>query len=313
MRILIAEDDKVSRRMLGRALATMGHEVLAASDGLEAWHILRSEDPRLVIADWEMPNIDGLELVRRIRSSRENQDAPYVYVILLTSRTQKSDVVRGIDAGADDYITKPFDRDELMVRIRAGERVLALEEKLAAQNRMLETMAMVDGLTNIPNRRAFDDAFRTLCGHCQRFQHPYSVLMIDIDRFKNYNDTLGHKAGDETLQAVAQVIAESIRTSDSAFRYGGEEFVCLLPETNGEGAVLVAERLREMTEAARIHHPANPPTGVVTISVGVADFNPRFPRSGEEVLRAADTALYEAKEAGRNRVALSRVPAPLNS
>jgi len=302
VRILIAEDDTVSRRLLERALREMGHDVISAADGLEAWEVLSRDDLRFVIADWEMPQMDGLALVRRIRESEETEGAPYVYVILLTSRAQQRDVVVGIDSGADDYVTKPFDREELMVRIRAGERVLMLEERLAAQNKMLETMAMIDGLTNIPNRRAMDDAYRTLCGHSLRFQHPFSVLMIDIDHFKGYNDTLGHDRGDLVLQQVAQILGESIRTSDSIYRYGGEEFVCLLPETQGDGAELVGERLREMVITANIAHPKNPPQDRISISIGVASFDPQSPMTGAEVMKAADNALYEAKAGGRNRV-----------
>ena len=289
----------------------MGHEPLPAADGIEAWDALCREDLRFVIADWEMPRMDGLELVQRIRNKRDSESAPYVYVILLTSRTQKSDVIRGIDSGADDYITKPFDRGELMVRIRAGQRILQLEEKLAAQNRTLETMAMVDGLTNIPNRRAFDRAFRTLCGHSQRFHRPYSVLMVDIDHFKNYNDVLGHKAGDCALQTVAQVLAENIRTSDTAYRYGGEEFVCLLPETRSDGAHLVGNRLREMLVQAGLEHPGNAPFGVVTISIGIASYDPANPIPGEEVLRSADQALYKAKQSGRNQTILAEAPSAI--
>lgn len=311
MRILIAEDDKVSRRILEKALQGMGHEVLPTADGIEAWNTLSREDVRFVIADWEMPRMDGLELVRRIRHRPDTESVPYVYVILLTSRTQKSDIVLGIDSGADDYITKPFDREELMVRIRAGQRILQLEEKLAAQNRTLETMAMVDGLTNIPNRRAFDRAFRTLCGHSQRFHRPYSILMVDIDHFKNYNDVLGHKAGDCALQTVAQVLAENIRTSDTAYRYGGEEFVCLLPETRDEGARLVGDRLREMLVQAGLEHPGNEPFGVVTISVGIATYEPSNPIPGEEVLYLADQALYKAKQSGRNQTILADAPSAI--
>ncbi len=299
MRILIAEDDIISRKMLGRALVRMGHEVISAEDGVEAERILQKEQLSLVIADWEMPNMDGVELVRRIRASEEER---YVYVILLTSRTGKEDMVSGLKSGADDYITKPFDSDELMVRIRAGERIIRLQEELAERNVQLEEMALVDGLTSVANRRAFDTEFKKLRFHSTRFKRPFSLLMLDIDHFKLYNDNLGHEAGDEALRSVAQTLVENVRTSDTVFRYGGEEFVVLLPETALEGANLVANKLCHTIEISGISHPGNPPYGVVTVSAGVGSFDPSEAGSDQAVLGQADQALYRAKANGRNRV-----------
>ncbi len=299
MRILIAEDDPVSRKMLSRALTRMGHDVISAENGRDAWQRLRADPVRLVIADWEMPEMDGVELVQRIRKDR---DGNYTYLILLTSRSQRQDKVIGLEAGADDYITKPFDRDELMVRIRAGERIIALQEELAERNAQLAQMALIDGLTNVANRRAFDSEFHKLAAHSRRFSRPFSLLMLDIDYFKRYNDAYGHEAGDEALRRVAQALEETVRTSDSVFRYGGEEFVVLLPETGTSGAKLVAERLREAVEACAIPHPANEPVKVVTVSVGVATYMAQSGQLPDAALGQADEALYNAKRGGRNRV-----------
>lgn len=297
MRLLIAEDELISRRLLVAALARMGHDVLVAEDGRAAWEILEREDVRLVVADWEMPNMDGLELVRRIRAEANR---PYIYVILLTSRGDKQDIVAGMNAGADDYVTKPWDEGELTVRLKAGMRVLALYSQLDDRNEQLRRMALVDGLTGIANRRAFDDDFMRHREQARRFWRTLSLIMIDIDRFKPYNDTYGHEAGDNALRTVAQILQRDLRQVDKAYRYGGEEFVCLLPETDETGAFIVADRLRQAVFEARIAHPGNPPAGVVTVSLGVATFDMRD--QGEDLIKHADAALYAAKAAGRNRV-----------
>lgn len=306
MRIVIAEDEPVSRKVLRAALEKMGHQVVEACDGQHALEVIEEEKARLVIADWMMPNVDGLELVRRLRQQEqevpENETSRYVYVILLTSRGQKQDIVDGLTAGADDYITKPFDRDELMVRIRAGERVIHLEDSLAAKNAELAQMALVDGLTGISNRRDFDDKFHKIAEQARRGGRPFSIIMIDLDRFKALNDSLGHEAGDDALRSVAGLLCGSIRSSDYVFRYGGEEFVCLLPDTDSEGARYVAERLRRTVEEGSLANPGNPPSNLLTVSVGLATYEPFSGPSPEGVLPLADQALYRAKSEGRNRV-----------
>lgn len=304
--ILIAEDEPVTRRLLESALREMGHRVIATSDGLAAWEAIRRHRARIVIADWMMPGMDGLELVRRIRAM---PDSSYIYTILLTARHEKQDVVAGLAAGADDYVVKPFDRDELMVRIRAGERVVRLEEELARRNEQLRRLTLIDELTGIGNRRAFDESLRRLHEHSRRFCHPLGLIMADIDRFKAYNDTKGHEAGDDALRAVARILKESVRTGDLCFRYGGEEFVCLLPETTLDGALIVAERLRDRVRDAGLPHPGNPPFGVVTISAGAYALEPGALITPEELLGRADQAMYEAKRSGRNAVRAWRTPA----
>lgn len=302
MRILIADDELISRRMLAAALGQMGHEVLATSDGEAAWEALQREDVSLVIADWMMAQTDGIELVRRIRASDFDH---YIYFILLTSRAEKRDIVTGLQAGADDYITKPFDRAELTVRVNCGTRIIDLERQLADKTRQMAEMARMDGLTGIGNRRFFDESLQRYHQHSRRYRNPYSIAMIDIDLFKSYNDMFGHAAGDTVLKTVAQLLKSTARPSDMVFRYGGEEFVCLLPEAGEEGALIAAGRLRDAVAEAGIPHPGNQPAGVITVSLGVATRSTESDVGAEDVLRLADRALFEAKRLGRNRVAVS--------
>ncbi len=300
MRILIAEDERVSRALLRRALERIQHEVVAVTDGLEAWnHIVdESADIRVVIADWMMPGLDGLELTRRIRNAGFQH---YVYVIMLTSRGQQQDINEGLSAGADDYVIKPFDPHELFFRVRNGLRIVDLEEQLAARNRELEQIAMLDGLTGIPNRRAFDQDLGRRILESQRYRRPFALLMLDIDCFKAYNDTLGHAAGDSALRRIAHVLKRALRGTDDVYRYGGEEFACILPETDEDGAMLVAERLREAVEREKLAHPGYR-HGIVTVSVGVTVHRPQHPDSPSWIVENADRALYCAKKSGRNRV-----------
>lgn len=297
MRVLVAEDDPISRRLLAASLTRMGHEVIAVDNGGAAWTTLCEQDIRLVVADWEMPAINGLELVRKIRARGMR---PYVFVILLTARMRKQDLVLGMEAGADDYMTKPWDEGELMVRLKAGARVLELYQELDSANEQLKLAALVDALTGVPNRRAFDEEFGRQREQARRFWRALSVLMIDIDHFKGYNDALGHGAGDEALRSVAALISRELRQVDTVYRYGGEEFICTLPETDEAGTLTVAERVREAVATAGIRHPGNPPWNVVTVSIGMALFDVR--RDDEDLVRQADEALYAAKAAGRNRV-----------
>jgi diguanylate cyclase (GGDEF)-like protein len=284
--------------MLSAAVARMGYDVVAAADGREAWDVLRAEQIGLVVTDWMMPEMDGLQLVEKIRGSELGR---YVYVILLTSRSESRDAAEALEAGADDFIAKPWHRDELMARLTAGRRILDLQAALQEKNLLLERMTRVDGLTGIGNRRNFDEEFPRAFEVARRFQRFLSVAMLDIDRFKAYNDRFGHEAGDNALRAVAAAIDETVRTADQSFRYGGEEFCCTFPETDEAGAMIVADRLRAAVERLGLVHPENLPWGVVTISVGVATLRPPPAVGPEDLLRAADQALYRAKAEGRNR------------
>jgi len=298
LRVLIAEDEAVSRRLLEKTLASMGHDVVAVRDGEEAWNLLQRELFPLVIADWVMPGLDGLELVRRLRSAEVDQ---HTYMILLTGKTEREDRVAGFSAGVDDYITKPFDRDELMLRVRVGERLVKLQDTLAVKNEELRQMAMIDGLTAVGNRRGFDAAYERAFAQAKRYTQLFTLAIADVDHFKDYNDQFGHDAGDKVLCEVASILVKTLRLADAVFRYGGEEFACLLPMAGRAGAGSATARLRKAVADAGIEHPGNAPFGVVTVSIGYASLEPGDPADKDELFRRADRALYQAKGAGRNR------------
>ena len=308
MKILIAEDDAVSRMILRRAVEKVGHECLAAEDGDEAWELYRkTPDVDAIISDWMMPGMDGLELCRKIRS--EERDG-YTYFIFLTALGDRDHLLMGLEAGADDYLSKPLDRDELQVRLISARRVTQLHRRLAYQNDELETLnrqlfeqSREDPLTRLGNRLRLREELDALRGRVERYGHSYSAVLCDVDYFKLYNDNYGHLAGDEVLQKVASTIVAQCRSGDTAYRYGGEEFLAILPEQSLESAAAFADRLRLAVEDLRIPHEANDPPGIVTISAGVAALPAGESKSADDLLTEADQALYRAKESGRNRVA----------
>ncbi len=315
LRILIAEDDAVSRMILRRAVEKGGHECLVAADGEEAWDLYR-ENPNLdaIISDWMMPGIDGLELCRRVRG--DGREA-YTYFIFLTTLGDKEHLLMGLEAGADDYLSKPLDRDELQVRLISATRVTALHRRLAKQkdeleklNRRLFEQSREDSLTCLGNRLRLREDIEALQARAERYGHSYSLVLCDVDHFKAYNDRYGHIAGDEVLVRVAKEIADQRRSGDTAYRYGGEEFLIVLPEQSLEEAAAAAERLRRSVEALQIPHESNEPPGLVTISAGVATLRAGDTKSSDDLLREADAALYRAKEAGRNRVGSPEGDAP---
>lgn len=301
LRILVADDDAVGRRLLAATLSRMGHDVVATADGTGAWAMVQARDINLVIADWEMPGLDGLGLTRRIRAARLDR---YVYVILLTARSGKQDVVAGLEAGADDYVTKPFDRAELEFRIHSGCRIVALERELAEKNRQLAETARVDGLTGVLNRRALDEALPRVHRHARRGGRPYGVAMIDVDLFKRYNDEHGHAAGDAILQAVASLLVDSLRPSDLVFRYGGDEFVCVMPDTSVCGTLAAARRVRQAAATLWVAEPVAGGRRGVTLSIGVATYEPGDGTDPDHVLASADRALLDAKRRGRDTIAV---------
>ncbi len=299
MKILIAEDDLISRRLLKKTLDDLGYEVLSAEDGNKAWDIIQKENVKLVIVDWMMPGLDGIELCRKIRAS---QTSGYIYFILLSSKENNEDIVAGLDAGADDYVIKPFERAELKVRIRAGERIIHLEKELTDKNKVLEELVCTDPLTGIYNRRSFYRAIEQANDRALRYEQVYAMVMCDIDYFKSYNDMYGHLMGDEALKKVAGSIKDSCRNSDEVFRFGGEEIVVLLPEQDCESSVIAAEKIRKGVESLCIEHKGRD-KDVLTISCGVAAFDKREGDSKwETVLNRADKGLYKAKSSGRNKV-----------
>jgi diguanylate cyclase (GGDEF)-like protein len=288
MRVLAAEDNPVFQSMLRTMLTKWGYQAVMARDGNEAWHILESPDaPRLAVLDWMMPGLDGVEICRRVRSLRRE---PYIYILLLTARTESQDLIEGMDAGADDYLTKPFNAHELRVRIRAGRRILDLQDALRQQ-------ATHDGLTGLLNRNSILDKLAEEISRSMRQDEPVAVLMADLDRFKLVNDTYGHLAGDAVLREAARRLKAASRSYDAVGRYGGEEFLVVLPGCDGAQAMKQCERLREAIASEPF--PIEGGSLTVTCSLGVASTD-RTPSA--RLVHCADEALYQAKSGGRNRM-----------
>jgi diguanylate cyclase (GGDEF)-like protein len=298
MRILIAEDDPAYRQLLKEILVKWGYDVVVARDGNEAWQALLDKDaPQLAILDWMMPGMEGIEVCRKIRSDDEKK---YTYIILLTSQQRDEDLVIGMEAGADDYIFKPFKLNELRVRLRAGRRIIELQNELLAARDILYARATHDSLTGLLNHEEILGIMDKELARSERDGVCVSIIMADIDHFKLVNDTYGHLAGDVVLRSSAQKILSMERTYDSIGRYGGEEFLIVLPECCLECAAAFAERLRSCICRESI----DTPEGMIpiTISLGVATSGKNGRLDGHSLVKAADAALYRAKENGRNRV-----------
>ena len=299
--ILIAEDDPVSRRMLEKNLVKAGRKVVSTSNGREALESLKKNYYPIVITDWMMPVMDGLELCQAIRK----QKFPgYVFVVLLTARAEKCDIIAGLDAGADDYLTKPFNQAELVARIKAGERVLNLERSLSNALDEIKKLSITDPLTKCYNRGYLMEHLSKEIKRNERYKHSLHISMIDIDHFKKINDTYGHQAGDLVLQECVSCIMDTIREgADWLARYGGEEFILVLPETDLDKTWKVVERIRCLI--AEMVIPLKGEEIKITASFGISGFGQGI--DGEEVLaklliEKADKCLYEAKETGRNRI-----------
>ena len=295
MRVLAAEDNPVFQSMLKAMLTRWGYQAVIARSGTEAWRILQSEDtPRLAVLDWMMPGMDGVEICRRIRSANRE---PYIYILLLTARTESEDLIEGMNAGADDYLTKPFNSHELRVRLHAGRRILDLQEELLKAREALREQATHDGLTGLLNRATILEKLDDELARAARSGTPISVLMADLDHFKSINDTLGHLAGDAVLREAACRLKSTARRYDSVGRYGGEEFLIVLGGCNAADAAAQAERMRDAicsTPFLALSRPV-----AVTTSLGIACSSHSAP---EALVRDADNALYEAKARGRNCV-----------
>jgi diguanylate cyclase (GGDEF)-like protein len=301
MKVLIADDDDVLRHILEATLMKWGYEAIIARNGLEAWRILQEDDaPKLAILDWIMPGMDGPALCREIRKL---EDRPYIYVLLLTSKHRKEDVIAGLEAGADDYISKPFDPHELKVRLRAGRRILDLQAELLAARESLHYQATHDGLTGLLNRSAALQALRNELERAARQGTPMCLMLVDFDHFKDINDTYGHAAGDAVLWEAARRMRTSVRTYDYVGRFGGEEFLFILPGCDTENARNQAERLKTFITSQPVKLPSLAIS--FTISIGtVVKYNPVL-EDLDSLVQAADAALYEAKVRGRNRVVVS--------
>lgn len=300
--VLIAEDNALLRRILETNLREIGCDVVAAADGREALTILTRSCYPLIITDWVMPGMDGPQLCRAVRNLALDH---YTYIILLTSQDSKESVIKGLEAGADEYLVKPVDPAELTVRLNTARRILDLEGSLKQSLEENRRLSMRDPLTGIYNRRYLDDRLPQEVRRTFRYERSLSVVMFDIDHFKQVNDTYGHHAGDQVLRGCAASVLGGVRENiDWPARYGGEEFVVVLPETDLVGAMIVAERLRRRIES----HITLIRSGSlsVTASFGVASFSPPDQKEdltvAEVLLDCADNCLYQAKGEGRNRV-----------
>ncbi len=300
MKILIADDSIVSRHLLDATLRRWGYEVMVACDGNEAWQILQSEDaPKIAILDWMMPGLTGPEVCRRVRATAKDKDI-YTYILLLSSKSQREDLIEGMESGADDYLTKPFDQHELQVRLRPGVRILELQHELISAREELRDQATKDFLTRIWNRSSILDILSRELQRGGRESRPVGLVLADLDKFKAVNDTYGHFAGDAVLREFVRRMTGSIRPYDGIGRYGGEEFLIVLPGCDVNATEKQAERMRE----ALANDPMwfNEEAQLVTCSFGATAWMPGITATEEALIRVADDALYAAKRQGRNRV-----------
>jgi len=303
-RILVAEDDPVSRRLIESRLRKWGYEVVTTDSGEEALKVLLSDSgPRLAVLDWMMPGLDGPEVCRRLRSTRQE---PYTYVILLTARTDREDLVRGMDAGADDYMSKPFNPNELEVRLRAGQRILTLQRDLIRAREVLLYQATHDALTGLWNRGAILDLLDHELARSKRDKRSLGVALIDLDYFKRVNDSFGHHVGDDVLRRSAEQMKASVRPYDEVGRYGGEEFLMMIPNNEADTARVIAERVRERIATMNVADAGC--TMQPTVSVGLAIGDPQCLPTVDVIIQQADRALYQAKANGRNRVEVADPP-----
>jgi two-component system, cell cycle response regulator len=305
--ILLAEDDPVTRMLMTRFLKKAGYEVDAVADGTDALEHMTQRYYPFLVTDWEMPEMDGIELCKAVRNLQLDG---YVYALLLTARNAKEHIIAGLEAGADDYLVKPVHEPELIARLNTGRRILALEHSLRAANERNRILSVTDPLTGAFNRRYMMEQLPRELERCRRYGNPLSVIMCDVDHFKQVNDVKGHSAGDDVLQQFVARMQRSIRaTSDWVARLGGEEFLIVLPETGFQGAMFVAEKIRAiMTSVPFVTREGDV---VATSSFGVAStelHGPDLAMKSETLIRAADQCLYTSKQSGRNRATGVEIP-----
>jgi len=298
LRILIADDSALQREILQQALSRAPHTVHVASNGQEAIEIFGRVRPDMVITDGMMPDPSGLELCRQMRGALPS----YTYIIMLTSNTDKENVVRGLAAGADDYLTKPFRAEELLARVEVGRRWLELQRQLEAKNRLLEELALTDALTGLPNRRAIEDWAEHQLAAAARHGFSFWVALIDLDDFKTVNDKHGHAAGDAVLKRFSEILKEQTRSADISGRIGGEEFLHVVTHADEASVKTVMERMRARFAEEKFVFGDGEVT--VTASLGVVGFLGDAAPAFRELLSRADQALYRAKRLGRNRTEL---------
>jgi two-component system, cell cycle response regulator len=296
-RVLIVEDDPMFRKILCSWLQSWGYHVSVAEDGAVAWEMLQEmRAPHLLILDWIMPKLNGIDLCRMLR---ERGSSPYQYILLVTAKDDKQDLIRGLEAGADDYLSKPFDRNELRARMRTGGRILTLQDEQLKAREELHLRATHDGLTGVWNRVAILDMLQREFELSARAGTTLGLIMLDVDHFKQVNDRYGHLVGDMVLVEIANRMQQAVRSYDLVGRYGGEEFLVVSPDCDLNQAQMCAERIR-LSVADKPVSTDNMPVDV-TVSAGVAMLSSRV-NTEREALAAADNALYRAKAEGRNRV-----------
>jgi len=297
LKILVADDSAVYRKLVEQTLSDDNHKVIFAKNGREALDLYAKHTPALVITDWTMPDIGGLELCKKIRQDFQQH---FAHIILLTSNTDKEQVVEGLAGGADDYLTKPFHQGELRARVNVGLRVVELHRQVQAKNRQLEEMALTDPLTGLANRRAMDIWITHQLSAAARHDFPIWVAICDLDHFKKVNDTYGHEAGDMVLKTFAQILKSNTRQSNICGRHGGEEFLNIITHVERDNSVIAFERIRKQMENQKFTF--NNQTFSVTTSMGIAGFRGTRPPAFADLLAQADEALYSAKHKGRNRI-----------
>jgi diguanylate cyclase (GGDEF)-like protein len=296
MKVLVVEDGRTTRMMLRSAVEGLGHECLTASDGSEAWELFRDQGADVIISDWLMPGIEGPELCRMVRA----HSGPYTYFILLTAFNDRGHAMEGMQAGADDYLSKKLDVNDLQLRLIAAERVTGLHKRLAEQDARLRSLAEVDQLTQLANRHKSTEVVTHLLALARRQSQPLSVVLVDVDYFKQVNDRHGHAKGDEVLYRLGAILKQSFRDEDVVARWGGEEFVVGM---YGMGAGDGVARLYRVLETVRreVFEGSEGVQFSIAFSAGVAEF-PRHGLDLQTLYRAADAALYRAKDAGRGRI-----------
>jgi diguanylate cyclase (GGDEF)-like protein len=299
IKVLIAEDNAVSANILQKNIKDWGYEVVVAKDGKEAWSSLQNDGIKLAVLDWMMPEINGIQLCKKIRENdHQGDDQEYTYIILLTARDEQKDLIKGFSAGVDDYITKPFNHLELKARLKTGKRIIDLQ-------RQLQEQASRDSLTGLWNRKRMFRILDKEINRAQRDKLPVAIIMIDIDKFKSINDTHGHRFGDLVLKDVANLLKKSVRNYDEICRYGGDEFLVILPNCSSDKTESIAERLRKNVIEHRI--TCDNVSLNVTLSLGGASTESYSSNvSSEALIMAADEALLDAKNKGRNCVVLKK-------
>jgi two-component system cell cycle response regulator len=299
MQALVVDDSAVYRKLIGDHLRSWGFGVTLAESGSEAWRILEKPDaPKLALLDWVLPDLDGIELCQRIRKA--GASGPYVYVILLTSNEGRQNMLDAMQAGADDYLVKPFDEMELKARLLVGKRILDLQEELVSARESMRHAATHDSLTGLMNRGEIVGMLQRELERARRARKPVGVILSDVDHFKSVNDTLGHLFGDEALREIGRRLRAQLRVYDSVGRYGGEEFLMILPNCDLPNTLLRANELREIVAATPVVYSGE--ERLITMSMGVAVSARDGKNEVEALLNQADGGLYAAKEKGRNRI-----------